>query len=81
MNCKSSTLEVVTQVDDKEVRPFVEIMKTSINLESLGTSRFERFSSWSRLVKAISNLKQKASCIHVCYHKTEKDLKDTRNDI
>ncbi|KAK3107001.1 hypothetical protein FSP39_004706 [Pinctada imbricata] len=39
---------------DKNVRPEVSALKTSTSNASLGIGRFERFSSWNSLVRAIS---------------------------
>ncbi|KAK3109147.1 hypothetical protein FSP39_023951 [Pinctada imbricata] len=47
---------------DKEVRPEICTSKTQIEVSSnqLGTSRFNRFSSWRKLVRAVMTLKRKA---------------------
>ena len=43
--------------NDKEIRPNISVLKTTAG-ESLDSSRFKRFSSWSRLVSAIFVLKR-----------------------
>ena len=47
--------------EDNEIRPTVKSMKSKFQIcSSLGSQRFERFSSWRRLVEAIAFLQQKA---------------------
>ena len=51
---KEDSFSLVDPKDDKEVLCKVEVLKTSTSVPSLGVSRFEDFSSWSKLVKALS---------------------------
>jgi len=54
-----SNFPLVDADDDREVRPMVNVMNTKVNVSSgIGTSRFERFSSWKRLVSAVALLKR-----------------------
>ena len=47
---------LITPEDDKEVRPSVEVFKSNINTK-LGSKKFEKFSNWKKLIKAIELLK------------------------
>ena len=57
---KEDSFSLVDPEDDKEVWCKVEVLKTSTSVPSLGVSRFEDFSSWSTLVKAVSLLRHLA---------------------
>ena len=57
---KEDSFSLVDPEDDKEVRCKVEVLKTSTSVPSLGVSRFNDFSSWSKLVKAVSLLRHLA---------------------
>jgi hypothetical protein len=48
---------------DKEVRPRVVPLATNVK-ETLGTTRFHRFSSWKRLVQSVCLLKQAVKSFH-----------------
>ncbi|CAG2209601.1 unnamed protein product [Mytilus edulis] len=49
---------------DKEIRPLVTVSKTNVNdIAKLGSNRFERFSSWMALVRAIARLKHFLSTV------------------
>ncbi|CAG2193131.1 unnamed protein product [Mytilus edulis] len=70
VSCDESDLQVeqseyvlIQPEQDKEVRPVVKACKTMVS-QQLGTERFSRFSSWKRLVCAISKLRQ----IYIKYH-------------
>ena len=65
--CQSECLEVfplISKEDDCEVRKEVQVLKTDVSSESLGTKRFEKFSSWKRLVKAIRKLRHIVHTFH-----------------
>ncbi|XP_069114175.1 uncharacterized protein [Argopecten irradians] len=47
--------------DDKEVRPQVQTLKTTMKQSNLGSHRFERFSTWNNLVKGMLLLSHIAS--------------------
>ncbi|CAC5399570.1 unnamed protein product [Mytilus coruscus] len=50
---------------DKEIRPLVSVSKTNVNdITKLGSNRFERFSSWMALVRAIARLKHFLSSVY-----------------
>ena len=49
--------ELIEPESDKEIRPIIHVAKTEIS-QTLGTTRFSKFSSFKRLVMAISKLKQ-----------------------
>lgn len=55
---------IVDPDQDKELRPYVQVLKSDIvPKEGLGSHRFERFSSWNSLVTAIALLTHvSASC-------------------
>lgn len=49
---------IIEPEKDKEIRPQVNVGVTKVyELEHLGSRRFERFSSWSKLVKALTSLR------------------------
>ncbi|XP_064461872.1 uncharacterized protein LOC135372079 [Ornithodoros turicata] len=51
------TFQLVDPGGDEEVRPLVTTFATNASLQlQLGSQRFERFSSWTRLVRAIVHL-------------------------
>ena len=53
----SDTFPLVSPNDDTEIRPEVSALRTSVKSKvTLGSRRFERFSSWSRLISAIEIL-------------------------
>ena len=53
----SDTFPLVAPDDDVEIRPQVNTLSTSVKPKaSLGSHRFERFSSWTRLISAIEIL-------------------------
>ncbi|CAC5383480.1 unnamed protein product [Mytilus coruscus] len=74
-----SSFDIVSPDEDQEVCPIaVGSMKTSISpIKTLGVSRFERFSKWSSLVRAISLLKRKI----VSNNRSKVDTKDTRTCV
>lgn len=47
---------LVKAEEDVEIRSQVNTMSTNITEQSLGSSRFERFSSWKSLVRAVTTL-------------------------
>ncbi|XP_056400351.1 uncharacterized protein LOC130294492 [Hyla sarda] len=50
------TFELIEPDQDKEVRPQVTVCRTIVTRDSLGAHRFERFSSWKSLNRAIGKL-------------------------
>lgn len=61
--------------EDKEIRPEIHTLDTNVNTRTLGSLRFERFSSWTHLVGAVENLlhisqsyshKKKCKGWHIC---------------
>ncbi|CAG2236059.1 unnamed protein product [Mytilus edulis] len=78
VSCDESDLQVeqseyvlIQPEQDKEVRPVVKACKTMVS-QQLGTERFSRFSSWKRLVCAISKLRQ----IYIKYHREKHSVID-----
>ena len=55
---------LISPEEDCEVRKEVKVLKTDVSPQGLGTKRFEKFSSWKRLVKAITRLKHVAQAFH-----------------
>ena len=58
--------------EDKEIRPVINTLDTSVLKPSLGSHRFERFSSWQHLVRALENL------LHICLsfkHESDSDCR------
>ncbi|KAK3098915.1 hypothetical protein FSP39_024266 [Pinctada imbricata] len=51
---------------DKEVRPEIKTLKTELGSDSLnlGSHRFERFSNWRKLIRAVSCLQHIAQTFH-----------------
>ncbi|CAC5399573.1 unnamed protein product [Mytilus coruscus] len=50
---------------DKEIIPLVSVSKTNVNdITKFGSNRFERFSSWMALVRAIARLKHFLSSVY-----------------
>ncbi|CAG2230743.1 unnamed protein product [Mytilus edulis] len=74
-----TSFDIVSPDEDQEVCPIaVESMKTLISpIQTLGVDRFERFSKWSSLVRAISLLKRKI----VSSYRSKVDTKDTRTCV
>ncbi|KAA8580471.1 hypothetical protein FQN60_013429 [Etheostoma spectabile] len=64
-----TAFELINPDSDTELRPKVTALLTKVSGEQLGTKRFERFSSWSRLTRAIARL------LHVTqsFHKSAQD--------
>ncbi|XP_044160670.1 uncharacterized protein LOC122945622 [Bufo gargarizans] len=50
------TFQLIEPDQDKEVRPQVAVCKTLVTRDSLGAHRFERFSRWKSLTRAIGKL-------------------------
>ncbi|XP_056386049.1 uncharacterized protein LOC130282137 [Hyla sarda] len=48
--------QLIEPDQDKEVRPQVTVCRTLVTRDSLGAHRFERFSSWKSLTRAIGKL-------------------------
>lgn len=71
-----NVFKMVEPENDKEIVPFVGVKKTII-LSSLDTARFERFSSCTRLVNAITFLKQRLAR----YHSTKNSTTDYRSQV
>ena len=68
--------------DDTEVRPSVTVLKTDISkTRSIGAVRFERFSSWRGLVRAIACLKSFIKRRHGQRSGEAVDYKDAENWI
>ncbi|XP_050419539.1 uncharacterized protein LOC126832715 [Patella vulgata] len=60
-NAVIESFEVLEAESDKEVKSDVTNFKTRVSvLSRLGTQRFEKFSSWTKLVKTIARLKHVA---------------------
>ena len=55
---------LINPEEGREVRKEVKVLKTDVSSETLGTKRFEKFSSWKRLVKAITRLKHIVQVFH-----------------
>ncbi|CAC5372361.1 SULT1 [Mytilus coruscus] len=76
-----TSFDIVAPDEDQKVCSIaVESMKTSISptcIKTLGVSRFERFSKWPSLVRAISLLKRKI----VSNNRSKVDTKDTRTCV
>ena len=72
----TKSFELFDPDQDKEIRPQTETctLKTLVS-QTLGTSRFERFSTWSRLVAALSRLQQAAATYH------HGNAKDSRTSV
>ena len=69
-------LEKFPMVDpetDKEVKQVVYVKKTESKSSDLGSIRFKRFSSWTKLVKALVVLKQKAASSHQTVENDERN--------
>lgn len=73
--------EPISPEQDTELRPEVVSCATSLSKGTLGAARFERFSSWSRLLKAIARLLHivtsfKAAPESACHgwHKCDKNI-------
>ncbi|XP_056101657.1 uncharacterized protein LOC130080328 [Rhinichthys klamathensis goyatoka] len=60
---QSNDFQLVEPATDIEVRPQVSTFATTTVANSLGSHRFERFSSWKRLTQAIAKLIEKARSI------------------
>lgn len=54
--------ELIHPDQDQEIRPEVTVFSTKVSKGLLGTQRFERFSSWKSLVRAISTLIKRVRC-------------------
>ncbi|XP_033753059.1 uncharacterized protein LOC117336558 [Pecten maximus] len=53
---------LISHDQDKEIRPDATVCKTTVSPQNcLGTIRFERFSSWNKLVESIAHLQHLAS--------------------
>lgn len=56
---------LVNPEEDKEIRPAVEVLKSTIkNSAVLGTQRFQKFSQWNSLIKAVSLLQHVVRNFH-----------------
>lgn len=53
---ETESFELVDADKDKEVRPQVTCLVTKVTEQALGSSRFERFSSWKSLVRGVAIL-------------------------
>lgn len=58
-----NSFQLVEPATDIEVRPQVSTFATTTVTKSLGSQRFERFSSWKRLTQAIAKLIEKVRSI------------------
>lgn len=77
--------------EDSEIRKEVKVLKTDVSTEILGTTRFEKFSSWKCLVKAVSRLRHIASSFrkddmchgwHICEESVSvKNFEDSANFV
>ncbi|XP_042611086.1 uncharacterized protein LOC109074690 [Cyprinus carpio] len=63
--------ELVNPDSDVELRPKVTALSTKVLGERLDTKRFERFSSWSRLTRAVARLLHVARSLHKPAHDAE----------
>lgn len=63
--------ELVNPDSDVELRPKVTALSTKVSGERLDTKRFERFSSWSRLTRAVARLLHVARSLHKPAHDAE----------
>lgn len=59
---KSSGFELVDPVSDAEVRPEVKVFSTQISETHLCSRRWDRFSTWKSVTKAVAYLKHVARC-------------------
>ena len=73
------TYHLIEPDNDKEVRPFVEVCKTGFVQGEMFTKRFERFSCWRSLVKAVELLKLLARKQHDPNKMPRMDLRKTRS--
>ena len=70
---QNKSFSLVDPNEDKEIRPEVKTLATFVMQPSLGSHRFERFSPWQHLVRALENL------IHICLlFKHESDSSDCK---
>lgn len=76
---KEKTFELIEPEQDKEIRPKISALKTSVAIQGLGTERFERFSTWIKLTSAISRLKQMTLSHRKC-DTDERTIVDFRKD-
>lgn len=53
---QAKSFDLIDPEVDGEIRPDFESCVTSLSRDRLGTTRFERFSNWSRLLKAVARL-------------------------
>ncbi|XP_063047286.1 uncharacterized protein LOC134441024 [Engraulis encrasicolus] len=56
LNDEAGTFELVDADTDKEVRPQATCLLTKVTEQALGSTRFERFSSWKSLVRGMALL-------------------------
>ncbi|KAL1259106.1 hypothetical protein QQF64_009683 [Cirrhinus molitorella] len=56
------SFELFQPDDDKEIRPEVNTLSTSVSENSLRSNRWERFSRWKSAVKAVARLSHIAYC-------------------
>ena len=69
---QTKSFSLVDPDEDREIRPEVNTLDTSVLQPSLGSHRFERFSSWQHLVRAVENL------IHICSSFKQKSDSDCK---
>ena len=55
-----ATFSLMDPNEDREICPDVNTLDTSVLIPCLGSQRFEKFSSWQHLVRAVENL------VHIC---------------
>lgn len=70
---KADVFELVDPEEDKEIRPQVTVLASVAQDGRLGSQRFERFSSWKTLNRAISGLR------HIACHFKETSKHSTGN--
>ncbi|KAK0132494.1 hypothetical protein N1851_032631 [Merluccius polli] len=56
--------DLIEPTSDAELRPEVSALLTKVSGQQLDTTRFERFSSWSRLTRAVARLLHVARSFH-----------------
>lgn len=73
--------DLINPEHDTELRPEVVSCATSLSKGTLGAARFERFSSWSRLLKTIARLLHIVTCFEAAtesrchgWHKCDKNI-------
>ncbi|KAM7402818.1 hypothetical protein PAMP_018029 [Pampus punctatissimus] len=78
---QKASFNLINPEHDTELRPEVVSCATSLSKGTLGAARFERFSSWSRLLKTIARLLHIVTCFEAAtesrchgWHKCDKSI-------